>query len=158
MWEVPFAILSVVPRVGMQLMLRAVSMEKIMSIYSKWGWDPAWGQTYQSRPECLQWAGYPYDQSNLGPLVYNTQNVEAGYPHLTPQPCQLLDDLASWKTVEKDGNAKYEALVTESLDSAHRLDDGEEGQSGRTPSSQRGMVYGGDAHCAALAKLLREAR
>ena len=161
-WEVPFAILLQVPRVGMQLMLRAVSMEKIMSFYSKWGWDQAWGQTYRSRPECLQWAGSSHDQSSMGPPESIGQSDgEARDAQTTPQPCQFVMGLAPSRTVQQGGDGKRDAPVSNSagsLDSAHRPDDGEDGHWEGNPGAQREMVYAGDAHCAALAKLLREAQ
>ena len=160
-WEVPFAILLDVPRVGLQLMLRAVSMEKIMSFYSQWGWDQAWGQTYRSRPEGLQCTGYSYDQSNMGPTECIRQSGEAGDAQTTPQPCRLVDGSASSRSVQQDGDAKHDAPVSdsaESLESAHRPDDGEDGHLEESPCAQGEMVYAGDAHCAALAKLLRVAQ
>ena len=160
-WEVPLAILLDVPRVKMQLMLRAVSMEKIMSFYSKWGWDQAWGQTYRSRPEGLQCAGYPCDRSEIGSPECIRQSGEAGDPQIMSQPCRLANGLASSRTVQQDGDAKHDAPASESagsLDSAHRPHDGEDGPLEETPCAQREMSYAGDAHCAALAKLLRETR
>ena len=149
-WEVPFAILLNVPQVGLQLMLRAVSMEKIMSFYSQWGWDQAWGQTYSS-----------YDQSNkMGPPEYTSQSGAVD-PQATQQPCRLMDGLASSRTVQQDGDAEHDAPVSdraERLESAHRPDDGEHKHLEETPCAQGEMVYAGDAHCAALAKLLREAQ
>ena len=161
-WEVPLAILLQIPQVGMQLMLRAVSMEKIMSFYSRWGWDQAWGQTYSSRPEVLQWAGSSYDQNSMGPPERIEQSdEEAGDPQTTPQPCQLVMGLASSRTAQQDGDAKHDAPVSNSagsVDSAHRPNDGEDEHWEGNPCAQREMIYAGDAHCAALAKLLREAR
>lgn len=160
-WEVPFAILLNVPQVGLQLMLREVSMEKIKSFYSEWGWDQAWGQTYGSRPEGLQLAGSSYDQSSMGPPEYIRQSGQVGDPQTTPQQCRLLNGLVSSRTVQQDGDAKDDAPVSDSaerLDLAPRPDDEEHGHLEKTPSTQGEMVYAGDAHCAALAKLLREAR
>ena len=158
-WEVPFAILLNVPQVGMQLMLRAVSMEKIKNFYSNWGWDQAWGQTYRSGPACPQWAGYSYDQSNMGPPECIRQS--GGDPQTTQQPCGLVNGLSSSRTVPQVGGATRDAPLSdgaEGLDSAHGPDDGEHGHLDDSPCVQEEMVYAGDAHCAALAKLLREAR
>ena len=168
-WEVPFAILWEVPRTGMQLMLRAVSMEKIMGIYSKWGWDQAWARTYRSRPAYPQCGGYCQDQNDLGPPENVKQGGEVECRQMTKQPCQSLNGLASSGTVRKDGNAEAEALAgpdcTGTWYSAYRPDDEEHGHSDEGPSPcarqgivETGMVYAGDAHCAALAKLLQDAR
>ncbi|KAF6241197.1 hypothetical protein HO173_000991 [Letharia columbiana] len=163
-WEVPFAILLVVPRTGLQLMLRAVSMEKIMRFYSKWGWNQAWGQTYRPLPDCLQWAGYCHDQNTLGPPGNVKQGGEAEYPEMTRQPCHVLNGLASSGTVEHDRDFKDEALAgsdsTRSWGSAHRPDDEEDGYLDKeaSPCARQEMIYAGNAHCAALAKLLREAQ
>ena len=140
-WEVPLVILSSVPRVGMQLMLRAVSMERIMSFYSGWGWDQAWGQTYRSRPESLHSI---------------RQGGEDAYPEMTRQSCQLSNGLESLGTAEQD-----EALAPpnsiRSLDSANRPDSEEDRHLEQgTPRARQEMVYAGEAHCALLAKLLRE--
>lgn len=163
-WEVPFAILLVVPRTGMQLMLRAVSMEKLMMVYSKWGWAQAWGQTYRSLPKYLQGARCYHDQNDLGPPESTKQGGEAEYPRMTRQPCQILNGLASSGIVRQDGDAEYEALAgsgsSGSWDSAYRPDDEENGhlEEGASPCARQDMVYAGDAHCAALARLLQEAR
>ena len=164
-WEVPFAILLAVPRAGMQLMLRAVSMEKIMSFYSSlWGLDQAQGQTYESRLEGPQWAGYCRDQNYIGPRESIEQGGEAGYPQITPQPCRTVGGLASSAIMEQDQDARDEALAgsdsTRSWDSAYRPDDGEvrRSEEGIPPCTRQKMVYAGDAHCAMLAKLLQEAR
>lgn len=163
-WEVPFAILLVVPRTGMQLMLRAISMEKIMRIYAKWGWDQAWGQTYRSLPENLQGVGYCQDHDDLGPPENIKQGGGAEYPEVARQPCRILDSPASSRTVEQDGDAEDEARAgsssTGSWDSAHRPDDEVNGRSEEkiSPCAQQVMVYAGEAHCVALAKLLQEAQ
>ena len=160
-WQVPFAILLNVPQVGLQLMLRAVSMENIMSFYSRWGWDQAWGQTYWSRPEGPPWAGSSYDQSNMGPPEHIWRNGQAEDPQITQQPCRVLNGLVSSTTGQQDGETKDDAPVSgsaERLDSAPGPDDGEHGHLEETSCAQGEMVYAGDAHCAALAKLLREAR
>lgn len=147
-WEVPLAILREVPRTGMQLMLRPVAMEKIMRFYSKWGWDQAWGQTYQSLPQCLQWSACCQDQNESGSPESIKPCGQAEYPPMTRQPCRTMNRLSSSGTVEQDGDTEGETLAesdsTGSWDSAYKLDDE--------------MVYAGDAHCAALAKLLREAQ
>lgn len=164
-WEVPFAILLAVPRAGIQLMLRAVSIEKIMSFYSSmWGWDGACGQTYRSLPEGLQSAGYCHDQNTLGPPESIRQGGEAGYPHMTPQPYQAVNGMASSGIVEQDRDSRIEALAgsdsTRSWDMAYRSGEGENIQSEREtpPCARQEMVFAGDAHCAMLAKLLQEAR
>ena len=163
-WEVPFAILLAMPRTGMQLMLRAVSMEKIMGFYSKWGWDQARGQTYGSLPEHLQSLACHHDQNDLGAPESTKQGGEAGCPQVTRQSCQVLNDLVSSDTVKQDGEAEYEALAgsdsTESWNSANRPDDQEDAQSEEGPSdcARKDMVYAGDAHCAVLARLLQEAQ
>lgn len=151
-WEVPFAILLDVPRVGMQLMFRAVSMEKLMSFYARWGWDQAWGQTYRSRPECLQRAEYCHNQQNSEPPESIWQGGVAECPQLTPRPCQAVNGLASSRIPEQDGDAKGKAL--------RGSDDGEDRhlEEGTSPCARHEMVYAGNAHCTALAKLLREAR
>ena len=142
-WEVLFAILSVVLRKGMQLMLRAVSMEKIMRFYSKWGWDQAWAGTYRSLTEYHQWA--EYCQS-------------------TRQPGQILNDLASSGTMEQIGDAEDKPTARSdgagSWDSTYRPDEEEDGHSeeGASTHPWQEMVYAGHAHCAALAKLLQEAQ
>ena len=143
----------------MQLMLRAISMEKIMSFYSNRGWDQAGGQMDRSPPEYLQWAGSSYDQGSMGRPESIGQSSRD--PQTTPQPCRPVMGLASSRTVQQDGAAKHDAPVSNSagsLDSAHRPDDGEDGHWDGNPRAQREMVYAGDAHCAALAKLLREAQ
>lgn len=163
-WEVPFAILLAVPRAGIQLMLRAVSIEKIMSFYSSmWGWDEACGQTYRSLPEGLQSAGYCHDQNTLGPPESIRQGGEAGYPHMTPQPCQAVNGMVSSGIVEQDWDSKIEALAgsdsTRSWDMAYKPGEGEKRHSKREtpPCARQEMVYAGDAHCAMLAKFLQEA-
>ena len=149
-WEVPFAILSAVPKSGMQLMLRAASMEKIMSFYSEWGWEQAWGQTYLSPPEYLQ-----------GARCYDDQNALGGAAGCSPMT--VLDGLASSWVVEQKGDAKHRPLGESdspgSWDSANR-GEGEEDRSSEegTLSGRQEMVYAGKAHCAALAKLLQEAQ
>lgn len=156
-WEVPFAILLNVPQMGMQLMLRANSIEKIMKFYYNLGWDQAWGQTYWSRPESLP--GCSYDQSNMGPPECIRQSAED--PQTTQQPCRPVNGLSSPRTVPQIGDATHDAPLSDSaekLDSAHRPDDGEHGHLEESPCAQQEMFYAGDAHCAALAKLLREAR
>lgn len=146
----------------MQLMLRAVSMEKIMRFYSKWGWDQAWGQTYRSLPEYLLWAGYYQDQNTLEPSETIEQGGGAEYPQMTRQPCQILNSSRSSGTVEQDGNAGDEpgSDCTGSWDSAARPDDEENERSEEesSPCAPQEMVYAGEAHCAALAKLLQEAQ
>ncbi len=165
MWEVPFAIMSEVPRTGMQLMVRAVSMEMIMEVYSTWGWDQAWGCTYQSCPGYLQWAGYCQNQNDLRPPESIKQNGEAEHPQMTRQPTQTLNGLAPSGTLEQDGNPEDEALPGSdsigSWDSAYRPDEEEKdgcSEEGASPCTRQEMFYAGDVHCAALAKLLQEAR
>ena len=142
-------------------MLRAVSMEKIMSFYSRWGWDQAWGRTYRSCPEGLQWPGSSYDESKVGPPECIRQSGQAEDSQTAQQPCRLLNGLVPSRNVQQDVDTKQDVPVSDSaerLDSAHRLDDGERGHLEETLCAQGEMVYAGDAHCAALAKLLREAR
>lgn len=164
MWEVPFAVLLVVPRTGMQLMLRSVSMAKIMTFYSGWGWDQAWAQTYRSLPEYLTWVGSCQDQNDLGHPESIKQGGEAEYPQLPRHPCQILNGSASPGTVEQDGDAGDGASAgsysTGSWDSAYRSDVEEDGHSeeGASPCAQQDMVYAGDARCAALARLFQEAQ
>lgn len=158
-WEVPFAILLVVPRTGMQLMLRAVSMEKIMRFYSQWGLDEAWGQTYRSFPESFQWAGCCQDRNDSGPPGNIKEGGESGYTQWMRQPIQVLDGLASLGSVEQDGDVKDAAIAgSVSWDSTYKPDDEDERYSkkGTSPCARQEMVYAGDAHCAALAKLLQE--
>lgn len=140
-WEVPLAILSVVPRAGMQLMLRAVSMEKIMGFYSGWGWDQAWGQRYRSRPE---------------PLHGIRQGGEAAYLELKRHSCKPSNGLASPGLVEQDeGLAEPNSIG--SWDLACGPDSGKDGHlEPETPRARQEMVYAGEAHCALLARLLRE--
>lgn len=158
-WEVPLAILMGVPRAGMQLMLRAVSMEKIMRFYSKWGWDRAWEQVYGSLPANIQRAGYCQAQNDAEPPGSIQRGEEAEYPQTTRQPGQILNDSASSRTMEQDRDAEGAAFAG-SWDSAYRPDDEEEGRllEGSSPCARQEMVYAGDAHCAALATLLREAQ
>ena len=161
---VPFAILLAMPRTGMQLMLRAVSMEKIMEFYSKWGWDQAWGQAYGSLPEHLQSLACHHDQNDSGAPESTKQGGNAGCPQVPRQTCQILNSLASSDTVKHHGDAQYKALAgsdsTESGNSANRPDDQEDAQSEEGPSdcARKDMVYAGDAHCAVLARLLQEAQ
>ncbi|CAD6571736.1 MAG: hypothetical protein ASARMPREDX12_004672 [Alectoria sarmentosa] len=156
-WEVPFAILLVVPRTGMQLMLRAVSMEKIMRFYSQWGLDEAWGQTYRSLPESFQWAGCCQDRNDSGPPENLKEGGESGYTQWMRQPIQVLDGLASSGSVEQVKDAAV-AGSDKSWDSTYKPDDEEERYSKEltSPCARQEMVYAGDAHCAALAKLLQE--
>ena len=68
--------------------------------------------------------------------------------------------------MKKDGDTEDEALVgrsggTDSWTTAHRLDndgDGHSKEKETRPCARQEMVYAGDAHCAALAKLLQDAR
>ena len=162
--EVPFAILLAMPRTGMQLMLRAVSMEKIMGFYSKWGWDQAWGQTYGSLPEHLQSLACHHDENDFGVPESTKQGGEAGCPRVTRQSCQTLNNLVSSGTVKQGGGAEYDALAgsdsTESWNSANSPDDQEDTQAEEGPSdcNRKDMVYAGDAHCAVLAQLLQGAQ
>lgn len=161
-WEVPLAILLVVPRTGMQLMLRAVSMEKIMRFYSKWRWDQAWGRTYRSLPEYPQQAGYCQAHNDLERSESIKQGGETEYPKATRQPCQTSKDLASSGSVKPDRVVEDEAPAgsdgTGSWDSTYRPDEEEHGQLEEkvSPCPRQEMLYAGDAHCAALAKLLQE--
>lgn len=163
-WEVPFAILWEVPRTGMQLMLRGASMEKIMRIYSMWGWDQAWGGTYRSRPASRQRGGHCQDQNGLWHPESIKQGEEVDRPQMTERPCQSLNGLASSGTVGKIGDAAAEALAgsdsTGSWDSTYRPNDEEHGrlEERPSPSARQEMVYAGDAHCEALAKLLQQAQ
>ena len=163
-WEVPFAILLEVPRTGMQLMLRAASMEKIMRVYSMWGWDRAWGRTYWSRPASLQWGGHGQDRNVVGPPISIKQGGEVEHSQMTRWPCQGLNGSISSGTLRKDGDAEAEALAdSESSgrwDSAYRPDDEEHGrlEEWHSPCARQEMVYAGDAHCEALAKLLQDAQ
>ena len=141
-WEVPFALLQDVPRTGMQLLLRAESMEKIRRFYFHCGWDQARGQTYRPLPEYLQWVAYCQDQNGFAPPESIEPRAEVEYPHRTRQSCQALNRLAPPKTVKQDGDAEVEA----------------HGGSDSTRSWDSAMAYAGDAHCAALAKLLQEAQ
>ena len=163
-WEVPFAILLVVPSTGRQLMLRAVSMEKIARIYAQWGWHLTWGQSYPSRPERPQGVGYHQGQIELG----RSEGIKQGGKHENPQPirqsCPILNDSASSRTVARVRVAENEATIgpdsTGSCDLAYRTNHKESGCSQGEPSPCAGqeMVYAGDAHCAALAKLLQATR
>lgn len=157
-WEVPHAILFGVPRTGVQLMLRAVSMEKIMEFYSIWGWDQAWGQMYQSLPGYLPWAGSGQDQNDVRPSESIKQGEEAGCSQTMIQPCRILNGVAS--DGDSEGKALPEADSTGKWASVYRRDDEEIGCSeGSTfPCTRQEMVYAGNAHCAALAKLLQEAQ
>lgn len=166
-WEVPFAILLEMPRRGMQLMLRAASMEKIMRFYSMWGWDQAWGRTYRSRPASLQRGGRSQDRNGLGPPESIKQGGEVEHPHMTRRPCQGLNGLASLASsgaLRKDGDAEAEVLAksesTGRWDLACRPDGEEHGrlEEWYSPCARQEMVYAGVAHCQALAKLLQEAR
>lgn len=137
----------------MQLMLRAVSMEKLMRFYSKWGWSQAGEQAHGSLPANVQWTGYCQahsDSENSGSIQHGG---EAEYSQTTNQHCQTLNDSASSQTMEQDGDA-------EDGDSAYRSDDEEGGRLLESAPRCAGqeMVYAGDAHCAALATLLREAQ
>ena len=148
----------------MQLMLRAVSMEKIMGFYSKWGWDHAWGQSYGNLPDHLQSLACHHDQNDLGVPESIKQGGEAGCPRVTRQSCQILNNLVSSGTMKLGGGAEYEALAgsncTESWNSANTPDDQEDAQSEEGPSdcARKDMVYAGDAHCAVLARLLQKAQ
>ena len=163
-WEVPFAILLAMPRTGMQLMLRAVSMEKIMGFYSKWGGDQAWGETYGSLPDHLQSLACHHNQNDISAPKSTKQGGEAGCPRVRRQSCQILNNFVSSGTVKQDGEAEYDALAgsdsTESWNSANRPDDQEDAQAEEGPSgcARKDMVYAGDAHCAVLAQLLQEAQ
>ena len=163
-WEVPFAILLAMPRTGMQLMLRAVSMEKIMGFYSKWGWDQAWGQSYGSLPDHLQSLACRHDQNDLGVPESTKQGGEVGCPRETRQSCQSLNSLVSSGTVKQDGEAENDAFAgsdsTESWSSAKTPGDQDDAQSEEGPSdcARKDMVYAGDAHCAVLAQLLQKAQ
>lgn len=164
MWEVPFAILSEVPRTGMQLMLRGASMEKIMKVYSMWGWDQAWGGTYESRLASLQHGGHCQDLNNLGASESTGQAGEVDDSRMTGRPCQNLNGLASLGSVSSDGDSEAEAAAssdrTGGLDLAYKADNEEHGCAEERPSpcARQEMVYAGRAHCEALAKLLRNAR
>lgn len=165
-WEVPFAILLEVPRTGMQLMLRAASMEKIMRFNSTWGWDRAWGRTYRSRPASLRRGGHGRDQNGLGPPESIKQGGEVEHPQMKRRPFQDLNGLASSGSLRKDGDAEAEAEAladsesTRRGDSAYRPDDEEHGRLEQwySPCARQEMVYAGDAHCEALAKLLQDAQ
>ena len=148
----------------MQLMLRAVSMEKIMGFYSKWGWDQASGQTNGSLPDHLQFLACHHDQNDLGVPESVKQGGEAGCPRVTRQSCQILNNLVSSDTVKQDGEAEFDALAesdsTESWTSANRSDEQEDAQAqeGSSDCTRKDMVYAGDAHCAVLAQLLQGAQ
>ena len=143
-------------------MLRAVSMEKIMRFYSQWGLNEAWGQTYRSLPESFQGAGCYQDRNDSGPPENLKEVGESGHTQWMRQPIQVLDGLASSGSVEQDGDAEDAAVAgsdsTGSWDSTYKPDDEEERYSkgGASPCARQEMVYAGDAHCAALAKLLQE--
>ena len=145
-------------------MLRAVSMEKIIGFYSKWGWDQAWGQTYGSLPDHLQSLAYYHDQNDLGVPESTKLGGDAGRPQVTRPTCQILNNLASSGTVKQDGEAEYEAFAgsdsTESWNSANRPDnqEGAQLQEGPSECARKDMVYAGVAHCAVLAQLLQEAQ
>ena len=145
-------------------MVRAASMEKIMGLYSHWGWDQAWGRTYRPRPEYLQRAENCQDQNDLEPPKSIIQGGAADYPQMTRQPCQTLNGFASLETLEQDGDTEDDALAglnsTGSWNSAYRPDGEADGHSeeGASACARQETVYAGDAHCAALAKLLQGAR
>ena len=163
-WEVSVAILLEVPRTGMQLMLRAASMEKIMRFYSMWGWDRAWGRTYRSGSASLRRRGHGQDQNSLGPPESIKRDGEVEHIQMTRRLCHSLNGLASSGILRKDGEAEAEALAhsesTQRWDSAYRPDDEEHSRldEWRSPCARQEMIYAGHAHCEALAKLLQDAQ
>ena len=148
-WEVPFATLLVVPRKGMQLMLRAVSMEKIMLFYSRWGWDQTRGHYHQH-------------QNGLQPFASIAQSSGSEFPQMTRQSCRSLNGLTSSGIMAQDGGAENEAVAGSDRpwDSADRPkgEVNKHSEEWPSPSARQEMVYAGDAHCAVLAVLIKEAR
>ena len=139
----------------MQLMLRAVSMERIMGFYSEWGWERTCPGS-----ENIQWAELCHGGDAWGLLGSMGRGGGAENCQTTAEACRGLDELASLGMGDRDGGARDEggggSGGTGSCDSASKLEDEDDGRLERTCWARQEMVYAGDAHCAALAKLLRE--
>ena len=88
------------------------------------------------------------------------QGGEAESFQTTTRACRGSDELASSGMVKRDGGAKDEAGAgsggTGSWDSASKLEDEGASRLDMICCARQEMVYAGDAHCAALARLLRE--
>ena len=83
---------------------------------------------------------------------------------MEPRPCQFVNGSASSGIVEQEKGPKYEALArsvnTGNDNGTYGPNEGRDSglKEGTPHCARQEMVYAGDAHCAALAKLLQEAR